>query len=202
MGDAPRYRAIARFYDLLELPFEHLRYRPLRRRLFAGVGGAVLDAGVGTGRNMPYYPAEAEVTAIDSSPAMLARARARAERLKRAVVLSEADVRATGLPDDRFDFVVATFLFCVLAAADQEPALRELARITRPGGEIRLLDYTWSRQPVRRFVMRLWAPLVRRLYGASFDRDPARHAAAAGLTVAGEEFLYRDMIRMLVLRRA
>ncbi len=199
---AEPYARIARLYDLLELPFEYLRYRPLRRRLFEGVRGAVLDAGVGTGRNMEFYPPGSEVVAIDSSPEMLARARGRGRRLGRAVELREADVRATGLPEGRFDFVVATFLFCVLSEADQLPALRELRRVCRPGGEIRLLDYTWSQRPVRRFVMRLWAPLIRRLYGASFDRDPARHAEAAGLRVAEARFLYRDIIRMVVLRPA
>ena len=198
-GESP-YGRVADFYDLVDLPFEYLRYRPLRRRLFSGVHGAVLDAGVGTGRNMEFYPPGAEVVGIDTSPRMLARARRRAERLEAAVELREADVRNTGLGDARFDFVVASFLSCVLPEEDQLPALAELARVAKPGGEIRLLDYTWSRRPVRRAVMRLWAPVVRRLYGASFDRDPGRHAAAAGLSVAEARYLYADMIRMVTLR--
>ena len=48
-----RYRRIAPFYDALDLPFEILRYRPLRRMLFSGLSGTILEAGVGTGRNMP-----------------------------------------------------------------------------------------------------------------------------------------------------
>ena len=75
------YSQVAWVYDLLDLPFEYLRYRPIRRELFNGVGGAVLDAGVGTGRNMPFYPAGAEVVGIDLSPHMLARA-ARLEPLR------------------------------------------------------------------------------------------------------------------------
>ena len=200
-GKTP-YRRIAPFYDLLDLPFEYLRYGPLRARMFAGVGGDVLDAGAGTGRNVPFYPPGAATVAIDVSAGMLARARARAERLGVAAEFREADVRATGFADASFDFVIASFLFCVLPEEDQRPALAELGRVTRPGGEIRLLDYTWSRRPVRRLVMRAWAPVVRRLYGASFDRDPAAHAAAAGLRLAEERLLYADMIRMLVLRPA
>jgi ubiquinone/menaquinone biosynthesis C-methylase UbiE len=49
-----RYSRIARAYDVLDLPFEYLRYRPLRRMLFAGLSGHILDAGVGTGRNMEF----------------------------------------------------------------------------------------------------------------------------------------------------
>jgi hypothetical protein len=51
-----RYQRIAPAYDLLELPFEYGRYRRIRRLLFRGLSGCVLDAGVGTGRNFPLYP--------------------------------------------------------------------------------------------------------------------------------------------------
>jgi len=144
------YARIARLYDLLDLPFEYGRYRPIRRRLFEGVGGNVLDAGVGTGRNMPFYPPGARITGIDLSPAMLARAQRRKIRLGVPVELRLMDAMATDFPDAHFDFVVATFLFCVLEPDQQLPALRELRRIVRPQGEIRLIEYAWSQQPLKR----------------------------------------------------
>jgi len=58
-----RYERIALFYDLLDLPFEYSRYRKIRPLLFQGLAGRVLDAGVGTGRNIQFYPPEAEVRA-------------------------------------------------------------------------------------------------------------------------------------------
>ena len=73
-----RYERIAPFYDLLDLPFEYGRYRRLRPLLFQGINGRILDAGVGTGRNFPFYPMGATITGIDISPAMLARAERRA----------------------------------------------------------------------------------------------------------------------------
>jgi ubiquinone/menaquinone biosynthesis C-methylase UbiE len=163
-----RYRRIAPVYDLLELPFEYTRYRPLRRMLFAGLSGRILDAGVGTGRNIPFYPADSEVTGIDTSPEMLARAERRRARLGARVELLERDVRATGFPDGSFDAVVATFLFCVLAEQDQVPALRELARVCKSGGEIRLLEYQRPQSSFRRLLTRVWEPWVRWAYGASF----------------------------------
>ena len=69
-----RYRRIAPLYDLLDLPFERVRYRPLRPLLFEKLSGRLLDAGIGTGRNIPYYPPHSWVAGIDSSEAMLARA--------------------------------------------------------------------------------------------------------------------------------
>jgi ubiquinone/menaquinone biosynthesis C-methylase UbiE len=194
------YDRIARIYDLLDLPFEFRRYRPIRRVLFESLEGAVLDAGVGTGRNMPFYPPMGEVIGIDLSARMLAEARKRKARLGAAVELRLMDATATDFPDGRFEHVVATFLFCVLDDEDQLPALRELCRICKPGGDIRLLEYAYSRDPLKRFVMRLWTPWVRLVYGAAFDRNTEQYVEAAGLELVEERFLFHDIIKLLVLR--
>ena len=194
------YRRIAAFYDLLDLPFELGRYRALRPVLFAGLSGTLLDAGVGTGRNMPFYPAGARVVGIDLSPAMLARARRRRDRLGLDVELAVMDVLHTSFPDHAFDAVVASFLFCVLPPEQQAPALRELARLCKPGGQVRILEYALSENPLRRFIMRLWAPWVRWAYGAAFDRATEGYLAEAGLQAVETRFLYKDVIKLIVAR--
>jgi ubiquinone/menaquinone biosynthesis C-methylase UbiE len=194
------YTRIARLYDLLDLPFEHGRYQPIRKMLFEGLGGDILDAGVGTGRNIPFYPPGATVVGIDLSPQMLARARRRKERLGSPATLIEMDATATTFPGARFDFVVATFLFCVLDYDEQLPGLRELARIVKPTGEIRIIEYAYSQRPLKRFVMRLWAPWVRFAYGATFDRDTERYVEQAGLELVEKRFVFDDIIKFLVLK--
>jgi ubiquinone/menaquinone biosynthesis C-methylase UbiE len=194
------YRRIATFYDLLDLPFEYGRYRALRPALFAGLSGAILDAGVGTGRNMPYYPQGAKVVGIDLSPAMLARAKRRRNRLGLAVELEEMDILHTGFADHSFDAIVSSFLFCVLPPEQQAPALRELARICKPGGQIRILEYVYSENPLRRFIMRLWAPWVRWAYDAAFDRATEGYLAEAGLEAVETRFLCADIIKLIVAR--
>jgi ubiquinone/menaquinone biosynthesis C-methylase UbiE len=194
------HRRIAPLYDVLELPFEYARCRPLRRILFAGLSGRILDAGVGTGRNIPFYPPAATVTGIDNSPEMPARAECRRDRLGAAVELLERDVRATGFPDASFDGVVASFLFCVLPEQDQLPALRELARLCKPGGEVRLLDYARPGSSFRRSLTRVWEPWVRWAYGASFDRDVTQHMPAAGLAIADQRFVVDELIRYVAAR--
>ncbi len=193
------YARIARFYDLLDGPFEKNRYRAMRPVLFEGLSGRILDAGVGTGRNIEFYPSGSDVTGIDLSPAMLRRARKRRDAAGRALELVEMDARNTAFPDDHFDAVVATFLFCVLDYKDQLPALKELGRVCRPGGEIRLLEYGYSQNLRQRFVMRLWAPWVHWAYGARFDRDTERYVEDAGLTLLHKTFLYTDTVKLLVL---
>ncbi len=201
MNTHQAYGRIARFYDILDLPFEHGRYRFLRPALFTGAAGRILDAGVGTGRNMPFYPAGSEIVGIDLSAPMLARARKRRAKAPGNVALAQMDACATAFADASFDRIVAAFLFCVLEENQQLPALSELARILRPQGEIRILEYAYSRHPLRRLVMDLWAPWVRWAYGAAFDRDTERYVPDAGLVIAERRFLFHDMIKLLVLRR-
>ncbi len=195
-----RYDRIARLYDILDLPFEHGRYKPLRRNLFEGLSGRILDAGVGTGRNMPFYPQGTRVVGFDISSGMLRRAVVRRAALGIDAPLVLMDVCAAGFPDRTFDAVVATFLFCVLPPNLQLPALRELRRICRSGGEVRILEYVYSQHPVRRFVMHLWAPWVRLVYGAAFDRETERYFRDAGLELVEERFLYSDIIKLLIAR--
>jgi ubiquinone/menaquinone biosynthesis C-methylase UbiE len=194
------YDRIARLYDVLDLPFERSRYAPLRRVLFEGLHGTVLDAGVGTGRNFPYYPNGSNVTGIDISPAMLERARNRKHKLSTMVDLREMDVTKLNFPDETFDSIVSTFLFCVLDAEHQQPALEELRRVCRPDGTIRILEYAVSENPVRRFIMKLWAPWVRWAYGARFDRNTEQYLEAAGLDLMEKSFLYEDIIALLTVR--
>ena len=128
-----RYQRIAPVYDLLELPFEYGRYRRIRRLLFRGLSGCVLDAGVGTGRNFPFYPPGTKVIGIDISPAMLARAERKRKLAGVDVQLRQMDVTRLDFADRTFDAAVATFLFCVLPDELQVPALRDKGCIRRPG---------------------------------------------------------------------
>ncbi|MCP5074841.1 MAG: class I SAM-dependent methyltransferase [Rhodobacteraceae bacterium] len=194
------YRHIARFYDFLDLPFERGRYKPLRRELFKDVEGAILDAGVGTGRNFPYYPQGCKAIGIDLSPAMLSRARWRRDNLGAAVELHQMNVIAMDFADDSFDFVVSTFLFCVLDDELQQPALEEIRRVCRPDGRIHILEYAISKNPLRRFVMKLWAPWVRFAYGAAFDRNTEQYLEAVGLELVETRFLYKDIVKLLTVR--
>jgi len=198
--DRERYDRVAPFYDLLDLPFEYGRYRALRPHLFRGISGTILDAGVGTGRNMPFYPDGSQITGIDLSPAMLVRAKKRRAKLDKDVELLEMNILATTFPNQHFDAIVATFLFCVLDEDQQLPALRELARICKPTGVLRFLEYAYSNDPIRHFVMRLWAPWVRWMYGAAFDRQTERYIPRAGLELVETRFLFKDTIKLIVAR--
>jgi ubiquinone/menaquinone biosynthesis C-methylase UbiE len=195
-----RYQRIARFYDLLDLPFERRRYRALRPLLFQGMTGQLLDAGIGTGRNCAFYPPGAIVSGIDISPAMLEIASGRCPTLAAVGRLYQMDVTALTFPTDSFDGAVSSFLFCVLPDALQVPALRELGRVVKPGGVIRLLEYTRPQNSLRRIISYIWQPWITWAYGASFDRDTERHVPVAGLELLESRYVVDDLLKMLTLR--
>lgn len=194
------YNRIARLYDILDLPFEKGRYVPLRKELWKGISGKVLDAGVGTGCNFPYYPKGCEVMGIDLSPAMLARAEMKKAKLGVDVTLREMNVMALDFADDTFDTIVSTFMFCVLDNQHQLPALKELNRVCKPDGTIHILEYDLPRSTFRRFVMKLWAPWVRWAYGAEFDRKTEQYLDDAGLELVEMRYLYEDIIKVLIIK--
>jgi ubiquinone/menaquinone biosynthesis C-methylase UbiE len=195
-----RYQRIAPFYDLLDYSFERRRYRTIRPLLFEGLSGRVLDAGVGTGRNIPFYPPAAEIVGIDQSPAMLARAKRRRDALSARVDLRLMDVTRVDLPAGHFDAAVATFLFCVLPEDLQAPALRELARVVKPGGPIRILDYVRPEGALRGLSARLWEPWMNWAYGAAFDRNTEAHVPEAGLEIVASRFVFDDLIKLIEVR--
>jgi ubiquinone/menaquinone biosynthesis C-methylase UbiE len=202
ISNLARYERIAPFYDLLDLPFERGRYRALRPLMFQSLGGRLLDAGIGTGRNCAFYPPDAVVSGIDTSPAMLARAHRRCPTLSAAGRLYRMDVTKLEFPAGSFDAAVATFLFCVLPEDLQVPALRELGRVVKPGGLIRLLDYVRPKGALRRLISRIWQPGIAWAYGTSFDRRTENHIPEAGLELIESRYVLDDLIKLLTARVA
>ena len=203
ISNLDRYQRIAPFYDLLDLPFERGRYHALRPLVFRGLSGRLLEAGVGTGRNFPFYPmGVSAVVGIDLSPRMLARAERRRDVSPVPIELRHMDVTKLDFANNTFDAAVSTFLFCVLPDQLQVPALQELGRVVKPDGPIRLLEYVRPPGTLRRIVSRIWDPWIAVAYGASFDRQTEAHIPAAGLEVDESRYVVDDLVKLICVRAA
>lgn len=184
-----KYERIARFYDLVDLPFELLRYQSIRPLLFRDLNGRLLDAGVGTGRNLRFYPRGSEVFAVDLSLAMLKRAGRRSKNSGATVHLLEMDLTRLAFDDNFFDAAVASFVFCTMPPNARTAALRELARVVRADGRVRLLEYAPAKSAFRRAVARVWQPWVRWAFGANLQQDIEPELARASLTVISSSYV-------------
>ena len=171
----------AQWYGLISRG-ESAAMRATRARLVSGLTGDVLEVGVGNGLNLAHYDERARVTAVDYNRHMLSKAAARAQAARAAVALQVADVQALPFPDDRFDHVVAGLVFC--SVADPERGLRELLRVTKPGGSVRLLEHVRAAPGRTRRVQSALSPLWSRLGdGCRLDRDTVATARRAGVIV-------------------
>lgn len=126
-------------------------------------GGRILDVGVGTGLSLPAYAPRNVVVGVDLSEPMLRKAvsRVRTLALRHVAVLAVMDAERLALPDESFDAVVAQYV--ITAVPHPQAALDEFARVTRPGGEIVLVNHIGAEAGPRKLFEQCLAPLARRL---------------------------------------
>ncbi len=188
-----RYDRLAFIYDFLEAPMERFLFASWRARLRDRiVGNRVLEVGVGTGKNTPYYPQEVKVTAIDLSPRMMERAQRNALILGQEVDFWEMDVQHLAFPDQVFDTVFATFVFC--SVPDPVSGLRELRRVCKPGGTLLLLEHIRPKNFILGFLFDLLNPIVVRMMGANINRRTLDNIRMAGWRIQVEERLSSDIV--------
>ena len=191
-----RYDRIASFFDFLEAPMERSRFSVWRKKLRDRITGEqALEVGVGTGKNLLYYPRDVKVAAIDISPRMLERARKKALNLGLEVDLREMDVQHLTFPDHAFDTIFATFVFC--SVPDPVLGLQELRRVCKPDGRLLLLEHMRPGNPILGFLFDLFNPMVVRMMGANINRKTMENIRKAGWEIQLEEDLSSDMVRWI-----
>jgi phosphatidylethanolamine/phosphatidyl-N-methylethanolamine N-methyltransferase len=142
------------------------------------IGGKILEVGVGTGLSFDDYDASTEITGIDLSRPMLAKARAKmaSGRYPHVKDVLEMDAHTMTFVDATFDCVVAQFVITLVA--DPERVLSECRRVVKPGGKIILVNHLYSERGVAAAIER-WAAKKTRNLGLRPEFPFARLAAWA-----------------------
>ncbi len=195
-----RYQRISGLYDKMEV-FAERRYSEWRPRLWSMVQGPkVLEVGVGTGKNMPYYPKGVQVTAVDLTPGMMAYAKKRAAELNVDVDLQLGDAQNLDFPDDTFDDVVSTFVFC--SVPDPTLGLKELLRVTKPHGRLLMLEHMRTENEIVGLMMDVMNPVMVRLSGANINRRTVEHVQQSGWQLEQvEDVGMKGIFKMIVARK-
>lgn len=202
--------------DIKAVESSYARWAPVYDRTFGAVtnvgrrravgyinarGGRVLEVGVGTGLSLGHYAPSVEVTGIDFSPEMLAKAQARVAEtgLRNVRSLRRMDARSLDFPDNHFDTVAAMHIVSVVP--EPERVVAEMARVCKPGGHVVIVNHFARRQGWLSVLERLAAPLDN-LLGWHSDFDRARVLGDARLVIEEERTLPPlGMMTFLVLRK-
>lgn len=140
---------------------------------------SILEVGVGTGKNMPFYPKDKQMTAIDLTPGMLNRAIKRAQAMGIHADLRLADAQSLPFSDALFDCALATFVFC--SVPDPVLGMKEMKRVVKPGGRILFLEHMRSDNYLMGNIMDWINPLIVRMMGANINRRTVENVQNAGL---------------------
>ncbi len=170
-----------------------------RRRFGRLLAGEVLEIGIGSGLNLPFYgPDVTRTVGIDLSAGMLRVAQRRAAGLAVPVVLAQADAQRLPLPDASFDTVAVSLALCTVP--DPAAALREAARVCRPGGRVVLLEHVLSPVAPVAWLQRLATPLQERAIGCCLTRRTIDLARGLGFAVETDESRLFGVVRLVVAR--
>jgi len=162
-------RQVERAYELLAPVYDFVFdwiFAPGRtaaiEQLVLQRGDCVLEVGIGTGLNLPLYPATCRLTGIDLSQEMLDKAVERVQTLAMPnVILKVMDATSLSFGDNEFDKVVATYT--ISAVPDPVAVLREMRRVVKPGGILVILNHFRSERRLTGWVEDMLAPVCTRL---------------------------------------
>lgn len=161
--------------------------------------GEVLEVAVGSGLNLPHYPAGVAVTGIDLAENMLAMARARAATLELGPKLLQGSAHDLPFADASFDTVLCTFGLC--AIPDHSVAIDEMVRVLRPGGRLVLVDHVESSSRVARGVQWLVERITIPLGGEHFRRRPLLILRERGLRIEETERFKLGLVERVAARK-
>ena len=149
---------------LIHLAMRRQDFAPYRERVLADAQGRVLEIGIGSGLNLPFYAQRAQqVIGLDPSARLLAMARAAGRRLEGAIELVEGSAEVLPLENRSVDSVVMTWTLCSIP--DARRALAEMRRVLRPGGRFLFVEHGLAPDPKVRWWQDRITPAWKRVGG-------------------------------------
>jgi len=170
-------------YDTLMERCDEAGFAQERRRLVAGLSGAVVELGCGTGLMFPYYADSVRLLAIDLDEEFLARASARARNAAAQIEVRQGSAEAIPVPAHTQDAVVVSLMLCSVDNIDK--VLAEVRRVLKPTGKLVLLEHVCSEGVVAGPLMNLLDPvwLYLNRQGCHMNRRPIEKLQQSGFII-------------------
>jgi ubiquinone/menaquinone biosynthesis C-methylase UbiE len=175
-------RIRAHLYDLFMLPANRFGLLKWRKWATAIHDGKILEIGIGTGLNIEHYKPGDNVYAVEPDLQMLKRAAVRREKLKAKTHLIRARAEFLPFPDAAFDAALGTLVLCTVN--DLNLSLRELYRVLKPEGTIRLFEHVRMEKgpgaPLQDFLTPAWKRIAG---GCHMNRNTLAAVENAGFKI-------------------
>jgi SAM-dependent methyltransferase len=186
-------RILALAYDPFLWLGEIAGMRRRRGALLGGARGRVVEIGAGTGLNVAHYPdGTAELVLTEPDAAMRRRLGRRLQRHGRVARIVDAPAERLPLADTSVDTVVSTLVLCTVD--DPERALREIARVLRPDGQLLFIEHVRASSRVLAACQdNLLQPWRRFAGGCRCNRPTVELMRACGFAVAADDAVWRGM---------
>jgi len=158
---------------LVNLAMRNRRLLPYRERAIARAEGRVLEIGIGSGLNLPFYgPQAREILGLEPSPRLLAMAERAAGRTSLPVEFIEGSAEASPLDNRSIDTAITTWTLCTVPAAAQ--ALGEMRRVLKPGGKLLFVEHGLAPDSSVRKWQHWLTPAWKRIGGGCHLNRPIR----------------------------
>jgi len=198
-------RILALVYDPFLWLSELAGMRRRRRTLLRGAVGHVVEIGAGTGLNVAHYPdGLAGLVLVEPEPAMRRRLARRVRRHARVAQIVDASAERLPLPDASMDTVVSTLVLCTVD--EPERALREIARVLRPGGQLLFIEHVRASSRLLAACQdHLFEPWRRFAGNCRCNRPTVELMRSCGFDVSADTVAWRGMppiVRPLMVGRA
>jgi len=196
LSNRSSHRWFAAMYDCVSSWGERRVLRHLRPMVAGEATGYMLEIGVGTGANFPYYKLTERIVATEPDPFMLRRAQRRAAHLGLPVEFHQCPAEELPFSDASFDTVVLTLALCTVR--DPPRALREIRRVLKPGGPFRFIEHVRSDSRLTGLVQDLLTP-VWRWFGAGchLNRKTIASIEAAGFELVEVHHRHPPLLPLL-----
>ncbi|NQU58493.1 MAG: class I SAM-dependent methyltransferase [Rhodospirillales bacterium] len=193
-GTQKKWDAAAASFDLLGGFGPEKRWKADKQRFFSTMDGKILFLAVGTGLDIQCFPSGKDITGIDISPKMLAKAMPRVEAYPGQMTARQMDVHDMDFPDDTFDQVFTSCTFC--SVPEPLKGLSALRRVLKPGGTLKMFEHTGSTCFPFSTMLNVVNPLFRNL-GPELNRDTVANVRAAGFEVQKVSNIFLDVVKTI-----
>ncbi|ADO82489.1 class I SAM-dependent methyltransferase [Ilyobacter polytropus] len=197
MNTKDKYDKVAKIYDRME---KMLFFNKYRKDLISLAQGEVLEVGVGTGANLPYYSEKTSVIGIDFSKNMLEKSKKVIKKNNITnIKLKEMDVQTMAFEDNSFDCAVSTCVFCTVP--DPVAGLKEIYRVIKPGGKVLFLEHMRSKNPLINIFLFMMNIMSKFFLGTSMIRKTQKNIEKSGFKITERKDLFFDVVRIIIAEK-